>query len=52
MPGAAKLDASAAPAVPAMNLRRDMRRVNALDVVMVFLPRAAPEAAASLLPAV
>jgi hypothetical protein len=21
-----------------MNLRRDMRRVNALDVVMVFLP--------------
>src|SRR5215831_12209843 len=37
MPGAARLDASAtpAPAVPAMNLRRDIRRAVALAVVIV-----------------
>jgi hypothetical protein len=49
-PGAARLDASAAPApaVPAMNLRRDIRRAIALDFVIVSSLAAALRGAAAL----
>jgi hypothetical protein len=40
MPGAARFEASAAPAtpVPAMNLRREILKADARDLVIVILP--------------